>query len=200
MNKQTSIIQNLREDMQDATKSKDACISAAIGISGDYLERAQELVHQGCNILFLDVAHGHHNLVREALIKLHNISGPFEIIGGNIVTKVATRDLCEWGCDGLRIGLGNGALCETRLRTGVGIPQITALIDCVEEADKYSVPIIADGGIRYIGDVAKALGCGADAVMIGSLLSGTKETPGEISKVGKWPNEMLYKKLIQVNY
>ena len=92
------------------------------------------------------------------------------------------------------MGVGNGSLCETRIRTGVGLPQVSALLDCVTVADSYDVPIIADGGIRNVGDVCKGLGCGADTIMVGSLLSGTKESPGSIEKKGQWPNEQLFKK------
>jgi len=170
-------------------------LGAAIGVTGDYLERAQELVSSGCNVILLDIAHGHHKLVKEGLRRLKNeVNGKFEIIAGCVATALGAKDLCEWGADGLRVGIGNGSLCETRIRTGVGIPQVTALLDCVTAADTYNCPTIADGGVRYIGDVCKGLACGADSVMLGSLLSGTKETPGDISKVGKWPNEQLFKK------
>ena len=170
-------------------------LGAAIGVTGDYLERAQELVSSGCNVILLDIAHGHHKLVKEGLRRLKNeVNGKFEIIAGCVATALGAKDLCEWGADGLRVGIGNGSLCETRIRTGVGIPQVTALLDCVTAADTYNCPTIADGGERYIGDVCKGLACGADSVMLGSLLSGTKETPGDISKVGKWPNEQLFKK------
>ena len=170
-------------------------LGAAIGVTGDYLERAQELVSSGCNVILLDIAHGHHKLVKEGLRRLKNeVNGKFEIIAGCVATALGAKDLCEWGADGLRVGIGNGSLCETRIRTGVGIPQVTTLLDCVTAADTYNCPTIADGGVRYIGDVCKGLACGADSVMLGSLLSGTKETPGDISKVGKWPNEQLFKK------
>ena len=170
-------------------------LCAAIGVTKGYFRRAQKLISSGCSILLIDVAHGHHKLVKEALGRLKNEFGEdVEIIGGCIATKEAARDLCEWGADGLRVGIGNGSLCETRIRTGVGIPQISALLDICPVADNFDVPVIADGGIRYVGDVCKGLGVGSDAVMLGSLLSGTKETPGEISKIGMWPNEQLYKK------
>jgi len=168
---------------------------AAIGVTGDYKERAQELVKNGCNVLLIDVAHGHHVLVKNVIEELRNEFGEdVEIIGGSIATKEAAKELCEWGVDGLRVGIGNGSLCETRIRTGVGIPQFSALLDICSITDDYNVPVIADGGIRYVGDICKGLGCGADSVMLGSLLAGTKETPGDITKVGEWPNERLYKK------
>ena len=170
-------------------------LCAAIGVTGDYKERAQELVKNGCNVLLIDIAHGHHVLLKNVIKELKDEFGrDIEIIGGSIATKKAAKDLCEWGVDGLRVGIGNGSLCETRIRTGVGLPQITVLSDVCSVADNYSVPCIADGGVRYVGDVSKAIGAGADSVMLGSLIAGTKETPGDIHKVGEWPNERLYKK------
>ena len=169
-------------------------LCAAIGVKGDYLERAQELVSNGCNVIVIDVAHGHHKLVGEAIEKIKTRLSTIEVIAGSVATGKATKYLCEKGADSIRVGIGNGSLCETRIRTGVGIPQVTALIDCVSVADTYNVPVIADGGIRNVGDVCKGLACGADTVMLGSLLSGTKETPGTIEKIGEWPNEQLYKK------
>ena len=170
-------------------------LCAAIGVTGDYFERAQELVKNGCNVLFIDIAHGHHVLLKKVIKELKNEFGEnVEIIGGSIATKEATKDLCEWGVDGLRVGIGNGSLCETRIRTGVGLPQVSVLFDVCSVADNYGVPCIADGGIRYVGDISKAIGAGADTVMLGSLLAGTKETPGDTHKIGEWPNEKLYKK------
>ena len=167
---------------------------AAVGVTGDYFERAQELVNNGCDVLLIDVAHGHHKLVGEAIEKIKtNIQG-VEVIGGSVATAEGVEYLCEQGADAVRVGIGNGSLCETRIRTGVGVPQVSALLDAVSVGDKYGTPIIADGGVRNIGDVCKGLACGADSVMLGSLLSGTKETPGQIEKIGQWPNEQLYKK------
>ena len=167
---------------------------AAIGVKDDYLERSQELFNNGCNVLLIDVAHGHHKLVGEAIEEIKTRLEQIEVIAGSVATGEATKYLCEKGADAIRVGIGNGSLCETRIRTGVGIPQVSALLECVAIADTYSVPGIADGGIRNVGDVCKGLACGADTIMLGSLLSGTKESPGEIEKVGKWPNEQLYKK------
>ena len=166
---------------------------AAVGVTGDYLERAQELINNGCNVLLIDVAHGYHKLVGDAIEKIKNIQG-VEVVAGSVATREAVQYLCEKGTDAIRVGIGNGSLCETRIRTGVGVPQVTALLDCVAVADTYGCPTIADGGVRNIGDVCKGFACGADSVMLGSLLSGTKETPGTIEKIGEWPNEMLYKK------
>ncbi|MBT4208534.1 IMP dehydrogenase [Candidatus Woesearchaeota archaeon] len=181
------------ETMNKRWRRKPLC--AAIGVTGDYLERAQELVANGCNVLLIDVAHGHHKLVKDTIRELKNgLRGDVEIIGGSIATGTAAKDLCEWGVDGLRVGIGGGSVCSTRIQTGVGVPNITSIQDCCIIADTYNVPVITDGGIGYIADICKSIGIGADSVMLGSLLSGTKETPGEIHKDGLWPNERLYKK------
>ena len=187
-----------RELIENIIESRELWVlkplCAAIGVTGDWLERAKELVSNGCNVLLIDVAHGHHKLVGETIDEIKkNLSG-VEVIAGSVATGEATKYLCEKGADAIRVGIGNGSLCETRIRTGVGIPQVSALIDCVSVADDYSIPVIADGGIRNIGDVCKGLACGADSIMLGSLLSGTKETPGTIEKIGQWPNEILHKK------
>ena len=172
----------------------DLKVGAAVGVTGDYLERARELVWNGCNVILIDVAHGHHKLVGEAIEEIKKDISDIEVVAGCIATSEAAKQLCEWGVDGLRVGVGNGSLCETRIRTGVGLPSVTALLDVCSIADGYDVPVIADGGIRNVGDVCKGLGCGADTIMVGSLLSGTKESPGSIEKKGQWPNEQLFKK------
>ena len=169
--------------------------AAAIGVTGDFIERAQELVKHGCKILCIDVAHGHHKLVKESIRRIKNeVNGQVDLLVGNISTGESARDLCEWGADGLRIGIGGGSLCSTRIQTGVGVPMVSSILSCVAVADGYNVPCMADGGIRSSGDVCKGLGAGADTVMLGSLLSGTKESPGVITKQGVWPNEVLQKK------
>lgn len=169
-------------------------ICAAVGIKDDYLERSERLVENGCDVLLIDVAHGHHERVGKVINEIKkNIQG-VEVIAGNIATGEGATYLCERGADGIRAGIGNGSLCETRIRTGVGVPQVSALLDIVNVCDKFDVPVIADGGIRNVGDVSKGLGSGADSVMVGSLLSGTKESPGSIEKQGEWPNEKLFKK------
>ena len=170
-------------------------VGAAIGVTGDFIERAQELVKVGVPILCMDVAHGHHKLIKEAIRRIKNeVNGKVDLLVGNISTGESARDLCEWGADGLRIGIGGGSLCSTRIQTGVGVPMVSSIRDCVSVADGYNVPCMADGGIRSSGDVCKGLGAGADTVMLGSLLSGTKESPGVITKQGVWPNEVLQKK------
>ena len=169
-------------------------LCAAVGVTGDYLERAKELVLNGCNVILIDVAHGHHKNVGDAIEEIKSKISNIEVIAGNIATRDGAEFLCEKGADGIRVGIGNGSLCETRIRTGVGLPQVSVLLDLYSVCDDWGVPIIADGGIRNVGDVAKGLGCGADTIMVGSLLSGTKESPGQIEKQGQWPNEKLFKK------
>jgi len=186
---------SIEEQVKITSKFVSLTVGAAIGATGDYIERAQELVNNNCKVILIDVAHGHHLLVKDTLRRLKNeVKGEFDIIAGSIATKDAAKDLCEWGADAIRVGIGSGGLCSTRIQTGVGIPMVTSLLDVCSTCDTYNVPIIADGGIRTPGDVAKAITCGADTVMIGSLLSGTKETPGKVSKTGIWPNEKLQKK------
>ena len=167
---------------------------AAVGVTDDYLERAKELVLNGCNVILIDVAHGHHKNVGVAIEEIKSKISNIEVIAGNVATRDGAEFLCEKGADAIRVGIGNGSLCETRIRTGVGLPQASVLLDLYSVCDDWDVPIIADGGIRNVGDVAKGLGCGADSIMVGSLLSGTKESPGQIEKQGEWPNEKLFKK------
>jgi IMP dehydrogenase/GMP reductase len=158
-------------------------IMAAIGANGDYLECAQELIKAGANILLMDVAHGHHENVKLAIEELRKLSGKFDIIAGNIATRRAAQDLCEWGVDGLRVGIGGGSLCTTRIKTGFGIPNVTSLEDVLSFArDSCSpqIPVMADGGIRSSGDIAKALALGASTVMLGSLIAGCEEAPGNL--------------------
>jgi IMP dehydrogenase len=184
--------------IEEQSKMVDSCdatwCGVAVGVSGDWWERTQESLKNGADIILLDVAHGHHIHVKHAIEKIKSNYSDIEVIAGNVCTRDGTKDLCEWGADGIRCNVGNGASCITRINTGVGIPSVTSILDCCEIADLYNVPVIADGGIRYPGDVAKAIGLGAETIMLGSLLAGTRETPGEIQKVGVWPNENLFKK------
>ena len=185
----------MSDDMAETDRMwRNLPLCAAVGVKGDYLERAKELVFNGCNVILIDVAHGHHKLVGDAIEEIKSKISNIEVIAGSIATGDGAKFLCEKGADAIRVGIGNGSLCETRIRTGVGLPQVTALLDVCSIADRYDVPVIADGGIRNVGDVCKGLGSGADSVMVGSLLSGTKESPGSIEKQGEWPNEKLFKK------
>ena len=156
-------------------------IIAAVGATGDYLERANELIGAGANIILIDVAHGHHANVREAIKNIKAISSIIDVIAGNIATAEAAQDLCEWGADGLRVGIGGGSLCTTRVKTGFGVPNVTCLQDIVNVS---KVPVIADGGIRTSGDISKALAIGASTVMLGSLIAGTEQSPGSIINKG----------------
>ena len=168
---------------------KQIPVMAAIGVNDVDIERAVRLVLSGVNIILIDVAHGHHINVKNMIRKLREtLPTSVDIIAGNISTKESAEDLCEWGADGLRVGIGGGSLCTTRIQTGHGVPNVTSIIDCVEGS---SVPVMADGGIRNSGDISKALSVGADCVMLGSLLAGTKESPGKIVEKG---NGSLYKR------
>jgi len=149
---------------------------AAVGANGDYLERAQELVNNGANIILIDVAHGYHKFVRDAILNLKkNLPSTVDIVAGNIATAKAAEALQDWGADALRVGIGGGSLCTTRVKTGFGVPNVTSLADVSSVA---KVPVIACGGIRNSGDIAKALAVGANSVILGSLIAGTKEAPG----------------------
>jgi len=155
--------------------------AAAIGTSGDYLERAAALVANGATILCVDVAHGHHILMKEALRALRVTFGnKVHIMAGNVATLEGYNDLVDWGADSVRCNIGGGSICSTRIQTGHGLPGLQTILDCAQ-SDR-GVPIIADGGLRTSGDIVKALAAGADFVMLGSLLSGTDETPGDIIK------------------
>ena len=156
-------------------------IMAAVGVVGDYLDRAVALEEAGCNIILIDVAHGHHSNMEIALKELKaNLEEYTDVIAVNIATAEAADDLIDWGADGLRVGSGGGSLCTTRVITGFGVPNVTSIEEVVKVADQWDVPIMADGGIKSSGDIAKALAVGADCVMGGSLLAGTKESPGAI--------------------
>lgn len=174
------------------TEIKDIPVMAAIGVMASDLDRALRLVEAGANIILIDVAHGHHVNVKVMIAQLREILPEhIDIIAGNISTRESALDLCSWGADGLRVGIGGGSLCTTRIKTGHGIPNVTSVLDCSEAANNVKVPVMADGGIRNSGDIAKALAAGANCVMLGSLLAGTKESPGNIVEKN---NGSLYKK------
>ncbi len=155
--------------------------SAAIGITGDYLERAQALYEAGVKIFCLDVAHGHHVLMSTAITNLKSLYGDnIHIMAGNVATTKGFEDLANWGADSIRCNIGSGSICSTRIQTGHGVPGLQTIHDCFIANVKRDVKIIADGGIKNSGDIVKAFAAGADFVMVGSLLSGCTETPGEI--------------------
>ncbi len=152
-------------------------VAAAIGASGDYLARAKALIDAGVDALIVDTAHGHSQGVLDATAKVRESFPEVQLVAGNIATEAAARALCERGVDAIKVGVGPGSICTTRVVTGIGVPQLTAIMDAVAGAG--DVPIIADGGIKYSGDIVKAIGAGASTVMMGSMLAGTEESPGE---------------------
>ena len=154
-------------------------VGAAIGATGDYLERAEELAREKVDILAIDTAHGHTSRVMEAIQAVKRKFPEIQLLAGNVATAEGARDLISLGIDGLKVGIGPGSICTTRVVTGAGVPQITAILECARAAKNSGVPIIADGGIKFSGDITKAIAAGASAVMIGGLFAGTEESPGE---------------------
>src|SRR5436190_1004917 len=154
-------------------------VGAAVGVGVDADERAEELVRNGVDVIVVDTAHGHSENVVDTVRRLKRRTS-VPIIAGNIATADAADELIEAGADAIKVGVGPGSICTTRIVTGVGVPQLTAINDCARIATRSGVPVFADGGIRYSGDIAKALAAGADAVMLGSLLAGVDESPGDV--------------------
>ena len=152
---------------------------ASVGITNDMMERVEALVKAKVDVITLDTAHGHSKGVIEGVRKIKSVYPELQIIAGNIATAEAVRDLVEAGADCVKVGIGPGSICTTRIVAGVGVPQLTAVMDCVEEGRKYGVPVIADGGLKYSGDIVKALAAGAQVCMMGSMLAGCEESPGE---------------------
>jgi len=165
-----------------AVKDKDGrlLVGAAIGPGKDRDERAAALVEAGVDVICIDTAHGHHVGVPDAVRVLRKAYPNLQIIAGNVATAEATKGLIDAGADAVKVGIGPGSICTTRVVAGVGVPQITAISDCAAEADKQGVPVIGDGGIKYSGEVAKAIAAGASTVMMGSMFAGTDEAPGDI--------------------
>jgi IMP dehydrogenase len=155
-------------------------VGAAIGVGPDREERTKKLVEAGVDLIVIDTAHGHSKGVIDAVRSTKRSYPDLAVIAGNIATAEAAEALIEAGADGIKVGIGPGSICTTRVVAGVGVPQITAVSDCAKVAKKYGVPVIADGGIKYSGDVSKAIAAGADVVMIGSLFAGTDESPGDL--------------------
>jgi IMP dehydrogenase len=152
---------------------------AAVGSSGDFLERAQELVKRKVDVLAIDSAHGHTDRVMDAVIQIKRQFPEVQLIAGNVATFEGARDLIALGVDGIKVGIGPGSICTTRVVSGAGVPQITAIAECARASRGTGVPLIADGGVKYSGDISKAIAAGADCIMIGSLFAGTEESPGE---------------------
>jgi IMP dehydrogenase len=174
------------KDIEKKIKYPNACkdnlgrlrVGAAVGV-GDYSERVPELLKAGVDIVVVDTAHGHSQGVMDAVKGIKKKYPDLDVVAGNIATAEAARDLIRAGADCVKVGIGPGSICTTRMVSGAGVPQITAIIDCVSVADKARIPVIADGGIKFSGDITKALAAGASCVMIGGLLAGTDESPGE---------------------
>ncbi len=175
------------KDIEKATRypnsAKDAngrlLCGAAIGVTGDVLERAGALLKVGADVLVLDSAHGHSQNILNCIEKVKNAFPDAQVIAGNIATADAARDLISAGADAVKVGIGPGSICTTRVVAGIGVPQITAIYDAACVAAQYDIPVIADGGIKYSGDLVKAIAAGADAIMIGSLFAGCEESPGD---------------------
>ena len=176
---QRKVVSDICEALINENNTSTSAIAAAIGVSGDYLERAQALYNAGARILCVDIAHGHHILMKSALQNLRATFGKrVHLMAGNVATLQAFNDLADWGADSIRVGIGGGSICSTRIQTGHGMPTLQSVMDCAA-SDRDAI-MIADGGIKTSGDIVKALAAGADMVMLGSLLSGTHETPGDI--------------------
>jgi IMP dehydrogenase len=176
------------KDIEKAVRYPNSCkdeegrllVGAAVGVTGALTERVKLLVDAGVDVVVVDSAHGHAKSVLEAVAAVKHRWPNLQVIGGNVATYEGARDLCKAGADAVRVGVGPGSICTTRVVAGVGVPQLSAVMEASAAASEYDVPVIADGGIRYSGDVVKALAAGARTVMLGSLLAGTDESPGEL--------------------
>ncbi len=176
------------KDIEKARKYPNSCkdgmgrlrVGAAVGVGAGRDERVQALIDGGVDIIAVDTAHGHSKMVIDAVRAIKAQWPNVQLMAGNVATGAATKALIEAGADAIKVGVGPGSICTTRIVAGAGVPQITAVADAAEVADKYGIPVIADGGIKYSGDVSKAIAAGASVVMVGSLLAGTEESPGEL--------------------
>ncbi|MCC6157230.1 MAG: IMP dehydrogenase [Deltaproteobacteria bacterium] len=175
------------KDIEKTERFPNACkddhgryrVGAAVGVADESRHRVEALVEKDVDVVCVDTAHGHSKRVIEIVRWIRNRFPGTQVVAGNVATVEGTRALCEAGAHGVKVGIGPGSICTTRIVSGVGVPQITAVNECAREAANFGVPIIADGGIRYSGDIVKALAAGADSIMIGSLFAGTEESPGE---------------------
>ena len=177
-------MKDLEKAMQYPHAAKDPAgrllVGAGIGITDDMMDRLAKLIEAEADVVVLDTAHGHSKGVIDALRNIKKQYPNLQLIAGNVATAAGTKALIEAGADAVKVGIGPGSICTTRIVAGIGVPQITAILDCVEAAKPYKIPIIADGGIKFSGDVVKALAAGADVVMMGSLFAGCEESPGEV--------------------
>ena len=176
------------KDIEQSVLNPDACkddkgrlrVGAASTVGDNGFERSEQLIDAGVDLLVIDTAHGHSASVAEAVTRIKKLSNSLQVVAGNVATAEATRALIDAGADAIKVGIGPGSICTTRIVAGVGVPQLTAINDCAEEGAKSGIPIIADGGIKFSGDFAKAIAGGASCAMVGSMLGGTDEAPGEI--------------------
>jgi IMP dehydrogenase len=176
------------KDIEKAVANPHACkdeqgrlrVAAATTVGDKGFDRTERLIEAGVDLVVVDTAHGHSRLVLEAVSRIKRLSNAVQLVAGNIATAEGAKALIDAGADAIKVGIGPGSICTTRIVAGVGVPQLTAIMDTVEVARKSGTPVIADGGIKYSGDLAKALAAGADCAMVGSLLAGTDETPGEV--------------------
>ena len=176
-------VKDIEKAVNYPSATKDATgrllVAAATTVGEKGIERTRALIDAECDLIVVDTAHGHSKMVAEAVSAIKKLSSKVQVVAGNVATAGATRALIDAGADGVKVGIGPGSICTTRVVAGVGVPQLTAIMDAAEEAAKSGIPVIADGGLRTSGDVAKALAAGASSVMVGSLLAGTDEAPGE---------------------
>jgi IMP dehydrogenase len=176
-------VKDIQKNIRYPNASKDSMgrlrVGAALGVGGEALTRAKALAEAKVDVLFIDTAHGHSRAVLEAARAVKEALPEVELVAGNVATEEGAEDLIRCGVDAVKVGIGPGSICTTRVVTGVGVPQITAIAECARAGKRHDVPVIADGGIKYSGDITKALAAGAHTVMIGSLLAGTEESPGE---------------------
>lgn len=185
---QAEEVQRVKASTADRTRYPHATVDqagrlrvgAAVGVNGDYMERARRVAEAGCDVFVLDIAHGHSDYALSVINELKTTFPMIPVVAGNVATAAGTRDLILAGADAVKVGIGPGSACTTRIVTGAGVPQLTAVIDCVEEANKHGIPVIADGGLRRSGDVVKALAVGAATVMFGGMLAGTDESAAEL--------------------
>lgn len=177
-------IKDIEKNKQFPNSAKDErgrlVVAAAVGVAHDTPDRVAALVEANVDMIVVDTAHGHSKAVMDTVKYIRQHYPDIDIVAGNVATAEATRDLIKAGADAVKVGIGPGSICTTRVIAGVGVPQITAIYDCAQEAKKYNIPIIADGGIKYSGDITKAIAAGGSVVMLGSILAGTEESPGEI--------------------
>ena len=168
---------------------KSGIVGAAVGVGDDGFARASALIEAGVDVVVVDTAHGHHRAVLDAVARIRKAFPSIEIIGGNVATRAGAQALINAGVDAVKVGVGPGSICTTRVVAGVGVPQVTAIMEAHKACVKAGIPLIADGGLQYSGDIVKAIVAGADSVMLGSLLAGTEESPGEVIEI----NGLKYK-------